>query len=151
MVEMEKMTWIIMSNFSQQTYSLFHAGMTNLFLSYSVLPQYIPNLIYVKTPSLKDTPITPSLPPPPSLPLYPFSLYTICRSSIYIRTFWTECLPELGISNNHWNQMAKITKDPYIRQFTPFQNMVNIVSTNIPLLYTDEDFKYNTSPWKQSL
>ena len=122
MEETEKMTWIILSNFSQQPFSVVHSSMTNLFLSYSVMLQYIPNLIYVKTPSQKD-------PLPPPFPPYPSCLY-----SLAIRTFWTECFQNIGISNNHWKQIAKITKDPYIRQFTPFQNAVNIVSSNTPLL-----------------
>ena len=120
--EMEKMTWIFLSNFSQQTYWSVHGGMTNLFLSYSILPQHIPNMIYIKTPSSKD--------PPPQ----PFPLHPICRPSVSIRTFWTECFPDLGISNNHWNQIAKITKDPFIRQFTPFQNVVNVITINTTVL-----------------
>jgi len=124
--ETEKMSWIILSNFSQQSYSIVHSGMTNLFLSHSFIPQNIPNMIYIKSTTQKDI---------QDIPLQSFPSHTLCWSSLSIRTFWTECLPNLGISNNHWNQIARITKDPFIRQFTPFQNAINIVSENVSPLH----------------
>lgn len=123
--EIEKMSWIIISEFSDQPFSITHGLMTQLFLSYSVIPQFIPNLIYIKTPSIKNTQNNKEeIVDPKNQPF---------RCFIPIRTFWTECSSKTGISNNHWKQISKISKDPYIRQFTPFQNIVNIVSTYTPV------------------
>lgn len=120
-VEMEKMTWIIMSNFSQKLHSGVHLDITNLFLHKCIPQQNIPNLVYIRT-STTDQQKQPQI-----------SFSTYC-SSITIRTFWSECSSEIGISNNHWKHISKITQDAFVRQFTPFQNVVNIVSTNITLL-----------------
>lgn len=108
--DLEKMTWIILSEFQHKPPQTVHQEITEFFVSTYPNQKQFPQLTYIQTDPQKI-----QYPPTP-----------LFISSTSMRTCWITLHENIGIPNGQWNQIAKITKDFLIRHFTPFQHVMLI-------------------------
>ena len=102
----EKMVWLVISSFSKTEDFSWHSKIQTCFMNSYVMPHFV----YIQTtngPNYFQTPLIVWSETP--------------------RTMWFTLNSEKGITRSQWRQIAKIGSDSMVRQFTCFQNYVDMI------------------------
>lgn len=106
----EKMVWLVISSFSKTEDFSWHSKLQNCFMNFYMMP----HLVYIQTLPTTQVPVSNCIQIP-----------TVWSETP--RAMWFTINPEKGITLTQWRQIAKIGSDSMVRQFTCFQNYVDII------------------------